>query len=860
MIEIGQEGLNGAVDLLKAIYTDSPIGIEIYDSKGKLIDLNQSCMELFGVSNKDDVKGFDLFNDPNIPKDHLIKLRQRETIRYESTFDFDLVKKHNLYRSTKSGKIFLDVLITPLFIGEDKAISNYLVQIQDSTDRKIAEHKLIDFNEALENRVRKTTRQLRKSEEDWRLLVEEAPDIIFTVDRNRRILYINKVPRGITQEQTIGTDTLNYVDPIYHETVKNSIENVFQTGESDYYEISARGPDDNTSWYSTRLGAIKQDEEIVSVMLITRDITERKKMEQKLKESEEKFRSIAEASLMGITIVQNNHIKYVNQQAAHTMGYTVSEMLKWDFKKILKNIHPDDLGLVMENMKKVLTNSPDSLNQLEYRALNKAGKILWVANYGSQIQYEGKTAQLITSLDITKKKLSEEKLMESEEKFRTITEQSLMGIAILQNDQFIYINRQFAEIFEYTPDGMKNWGKLEYAKLIHPDDKQMALEQARKKQLGLSGAIIHYQFKGITKNGSVKWLEIYSNGFNYRGGVADLINIIDITEKKEAEQELENSETKYRNFIENFQGIAFQGYQDFTAAFFHGEVEKISGYNEDDFVSGRIHWNQIIHPDDIEEINDKIDKFHERTDQTDKREYRIICKNGKIRWVTEYNQKFYDKVKNREGVRGVIFDITERKKIEERVHEEREKAEMYLNLVNVVIVALDRDGNISMINQKGYDILGWDEGELIGKSWFENCLPSRDRERVKDYFKNLVKGEFDVIPFYENSVLTKKGEEKLITWSTILVRDLNGKITSVLSSGEDITERKEAEEKIRESEKRLKGLIEAVPVGISITNPEGKIIDCNSTLLQYFGYNSKVEYLETPVMDLYRLPSDREKL
>ena len=221
MIEIGEEGFNEAVGLFKAIYTDSPIGIEIYDSKGKLIDLNQSCMELFGVSNKDEVKGFDLFNDPNITKDHLTKLRQRETVRFESSFNFDLVNKNKLYRTTKSGKIHLDVLITPLFIGENKSISNYLVQIQDNSEQKIAEHKLIEFNEDLEKRVQERTKQLRKSEEDWQILVEDAPDIIFTVDRNGRILYINKVLKGITKEEAIGTDII-----AFDLTNRESFENV----------------------------------------------------------------------------------------------------------------------------------------------------------------------------------------------------------------------------------------------------------------------------------------------------------------------------------------------------------------------------------------------------------------------------------------------------------------------------------------------------------------------------------------------------------------------------------------------------------------------------------------------------------
>ena len=136
--------------------------------------------------------------------------------------------------------------------------------------------------------------------------------------------------------------------------------------------------------------------------------------------------------------------------------------------------------------------------------------------------------------------------------------------------------------------------------------------------------------------------------------------------------------------------------------------------------------------------------------------------------------------------------------------EKPEKAEIYLNLVNVIIVALDNYGKITLLNKKGYDILGWNEGELLGKSWFENCIPLNDRESVYDYFKKLMSGETDIIPFYENHVLTKSSEEKLITWSTVLLRDSEGNIIGAVSSGEDITERKKAEQKLKDSEEKYR--------------------------------------------------------
>ncbi len=723
---MGEEQVINAEKLFKAIYDDSPIGIEIYDSVGKLIDLNQSCMELFGVSNREDVKGFDLLNDPNIPREYLSKLKQRQTVHFESSFDFSEVKKHQLYQTTKSGIIYLDILITPLFLGDNENISNYLVQIQEISDIKLAEQKLIDLNMELDKRVQEKTEQLRKSEENWQILVEEAPDIIFTVDRNRKILYINQVPKGMTLDQALGTDALDYVAPAFHKVVKNSIERVFETGDANFYEISAPGANNTISWYSTRLRAIKENEEVVSVMLITRDITERKEAELKLKESEERYHNLVDNILDIIYEIElDGKIIYLSPQTIDTLGYKPDELIN---QNAFRFIHPDDQPKVLEDQKYVI-NSGD-IGSVEFRIRHKEGRYVTVSSRGQIIEKEGD--------------------------------------------------------------------------------------------------------------------------------------------------------------------------------------------------------NKII---------------------------------------------------------GLFRDVTERKKIEEKVQKEKEKAEMYLNLVNVIIVALDKEGKISLINKKGNEILEWSEGDLIGKNWFEYCLPPRDKDRVFDYFKKLMKGELDVVPFYENPVITKDGDEKLIAWSTIMLKDSNGNATGALSSGEDITEKKEAEqllkeseekfrtiaeqslmgililqdnkikyinsaalamldynkdevlnmapkgfinfihpddrktvidiaekrqkgietkttgyehrvfkkngeiiwiqnysksiyykgnfadlitviditerkkaeEKIKESEKILMDLLEAVPVGISITTPQGKTLKCNSHAYRIFGYDEKEEFLNTSVINVYHNAADREK-
>ncbi|HAU36672.1 MAG TPA: hypothetical protein DCX07_03010, partial [Phycisphaerales bacterium] len=133
---LAEEALRRSEERFRQFFEDAPIGIEIYNAQGKLVDANRACLEIFGVPELSYVLGFDLFEDPNLPDGIKRDVRRGKAVRYEAVFDFDLVWTKNLYPTSRTGTISLSVLVTPLRRPEETAPDGYMVHVQDITARK----------------------------------------------------------------------------------------------------------------------------------------------------------------------------------------------------------------------------------------------------------------------------------------------------------------------------------------------------------------------------------------------------------------------------------------------------------------------------------------------------------------------------------------------------------------------------------------------------------------------------------------------------------------------------------------------------------------------------------------------------
>ncbi len=174
----------------RAIYENSPIGMEIYDAGGTLIDVNRACMEIFGIEDVSAVKGFRLFEDPNLSKEHRQALLEGKTVSQEVVFDFEMVRKQNLYPTSGQGIIYLDLSISPLVAAGGKANSGYLVHVRDITKQKRAEEMLLEQKKFAEN------------------IIDNSAVAAFVLDPDHRIVFWNKACEalcGFRAVDMIGT-------------------------------------------------------------------------------------------------------------------------------------------------------------------------------------------------------------------------------------------------------------------------------------------------------------------------------------------------------------------------------------------------------------------------------------------------------------------------------------------------------------------------------------------------------------------------------------------------------------------------------------------------------------------------------
>lgn len=232
----------------------------------------------------------------------------------------------------------------------------------------------------------------------------------------------------------------------------------------------------------------------------------------------------------------------------------------------------------------------------------------------------------------------------------------------------------------------------------------------------------------------------------------------------------------------------------------------------------------------------KLAAYLQRTDggQIDIRYTRT---DGTSVWTLLEAAPVFDRDGHYEGSLAMIVDITGRKEAELALRYERDRAESYLNAAEVIMLALDMDGRITMINRYGRLILGRTSDELIGRDWCETCVPARFRDRLRRDLQAFVRANVAETGnlIIENPIVAKSGDERLIEWRNSVLRDENGAATGLIASGTDITDRTQAVAEVRIAEERMRFALESADVGIWDMDYRTGILSWSATLERQYG-------------------------
>lgn len=386
---------------------------------------------------------------------------------------------------------------------------------------------------------KRVEQELRESEERYRNIFHNAPMGIFQLSPEGYYLNANRAHArmhgfdspeelirnvsDVPNQVCVNPDEFRRFTQLLdrHDVVERfEIQKYRKTGDKFWVMLNARnvrGEDGNPLYYEG----------------IVEDITHRKRAEEALRESERKFRDLAEKSLAGIYLVQDDVFKYVNSKFAEIHESTPDEII--DKITVQDLIFPEDLPLVKESLEKRISGEIKSMHY-EFRVVSKRGEVKNVEVYSSRTVYKGKPAVIGTLLDITERKRAEKALVESEAKYRSVVENSLIGFCIVEDDLFRFLNNRFTEITGYGRDELLDTGKL-IMDLIHPDDRPKVTESMRDVLVSKRDDM-EIETRALRKDGKEIVLKLFGRALTYEGKKGIAISFIDVSREKAMESEL----------------------------------------------------------------------------------------------------------------------------------------------------------------------------------------------------------------------------------------------------------------------------------------------------------------------------------
>ncbi|MFQ5618108.1 MAG: PAS domain S-box protein, partial [Rhodospirillales bacterium] len=543
-------------------------------------------------------------------------------------------------------------------------------------------------------------------------------------------------------------------------------------------------------------------------VLILTDITERKRAEEALREAERRFRNLVEGSVQGILIHQDRRPVYVNQAWAEIHGYTVDEVLAME--SVIPLIAPDDRPR-MDEFRKLRMEGGEAPSHYEYEAIKKDGSRICLENMATVVEWKDEPAIQSTIVDITERKRAEEALRESEARFRAVLDNSPAKIHIKDLDgRYTLINRRSELLFGVTDEEAR--GKT--SRDIFPKKVADAFAGHDQKVIE-SGQSIEEEEKWVSDDGLRTYLTVK---FPIRDADGEIVAVgaigTDITEHKRAELVIRESWELLRGAVNSLQeGFALFDADD-RLILINGEYERVNpsapemleqGLRYEDVLRANVERGMIAEAIGREEefIRERLERHRDP-------------RGTILRHFTDGKWCLIREARTPDGGTAVTFtDVTELKRTEEALLQAKQQNDMILEAAGEGIYGLDLQGRTTFINPAAAKMVGWELEDLIG-------LPQHDIvHHTKPDGSSYPREECPIYAAFKDGkrhhvtdeVFWKKdGTSFPVEYVSTPIR-VEGELIGAVVVFRDITERMQAEEKLRESEEQLRLSLAAARVG-----------------------------------------------
>ena len=582
---------------------------------------------------------------------------------------------------------------------------------------------------------------LWESEEEFRVMFESISDAIVIIDLSAIITEANESAVRMwgfnDKEEMIGLSVFDLIAPADRptamENLKARLGSVSIGEQVEYKLVTVDG---------------KEFDAAVSVSLIrdgsgnpkglagiVRDITERKRVEKLLRQSEENYRNTFESMIDGVVVIDAETMRVVlaNKRAFDMHGFDPAEDISG--VNLLDHVHPDDRGQAFKSLAEDMFEK-DLRQVVEFRTFTKSGELKWVSGVGTKITYQGRTAGLVSFRDVTDRKRAEEALRQSEENYKALFEESPSSITIVDTNGVIQNCNEATERLTGYPRHEIVGKKFNELLTLSPTEIPRLTNYFKKLIKGKT--VEPYELGVIKKDGSRCWITVRNSLYKKGPDVAYIqVSAIDITAHKRAEEILQQATEGYKAIFDGIiEGVLILDADTMQISMCNNVTARTYGFDSAEDVIGLTPL-EFVHPDDRERAQKIImeDMFVHDLKQVN--EFRTITRDGKTKWISAMGTLI-----EYEGKRAGLIsfrDITELKRAWDILRDNEEKMRIMFDSIEEAITITDLHGVIVDANQTTVRNSGYSSREeLIGHNGLE-FISEKDRDRCANDIMEAVK-------------------------------------------------------------------------------------------------------------------------